>query len=496
MRTALLVLATLAVAAWCVEDICFTSLLGGQLCSVSSWSAYPVLPPYTVPDVFTSTYTDPGTKAYNSILSEINAAHKSFFAGTQQTLPSTYTTGSPILAQPSTATHSTVFSLPGAGFSSYCSDAKVVGFDEPTTSECYVALSSLAAQCTAEPLLDATQYVGMTLSASPGGSAITVTAGTSYTLDRATGIKTPGACPAPSYGAPTCSNALAGGEYVVNLDAAGAIASAVFDPVCAPLTTSDTRVRLEFIVTFVHAGSTQAATFTASGSPGYIAGSPVRAGIVSGSAVDTAQIFHTLRLPLAQAGGSCPGEDQPFGLPSSLAAPFGIDTRSSCSLASTAAYMAGSCPALRATALNILWGETATQPTHLAPYGNTVFSAGDDWVAIDRPTKPTPSSAAGAAGFCSDVPTRVVYDIVVGRSGASTTPDMRIVSAKLTVYNTDVRLGGVVPHAAVGSTEAAATLTWEVRFTELEQSTSALPTVTAPSFLPTLPDDIFYPLTG
>ncbi|KAG9392308.1 Protein of unknown function (DUF1619) [Carpediemonas membranifera] len=473
------------------EKVCVTSVFGDSLCTVNS----------LISDVFSSEYSDPGIKDYNDISSDVSNAQQAFFGIDQMTIVSSYETGSPLISSPSGSSYQTVFAIPGSSYTSACTPSHVIGFDVSGSSECTIALTDLASQCTANAYLDVNNYIGHIVYTDITASAtVTVTQGTTYTKDLTTGVITAaGTAVAPSYSAPSCSSAIMGGTYEITVGAAdGAISAVVFHPVIATLTTSAERADLSFEYVFVSDDSTLEATYTPSGTPGYVPGMPVRAGVSTGSAIDTTDRFLTLRVPVANEDGTCPAESAPYGTPRSMSAVYGQDIRSTCTISTTAAAMGADCEAFRETALNTLWGEDSSQVTHIATFGNSDFADLTEWVAIDKPSLPTVSADAGSEGYCTDVPVAIVYELVAARTGAVSSPDIRIAAAQMTVKTATVRIGSTSPFAQ--STVPAVTLAWEVRFTELDQDRTGNvlsgDSLQAPSFLPTLPADIFYPLSG
>ncbi|XP_065334476.1 tectonic-1 [Cloeon dipterum] len=223
---------------------------------------------------------------------------------------------------------------------------------------------------------------------------------------------------------------------------------------------------LEFSVRFFWQGKTEAAAAPRrSGSPGYLPGRPVIAGVLNGEKTAVASLRPFL-LASADESGAC-------GAATALL--FGEDAVRTCDLALNAS--ADACPAR--TVLGTLAPGGGGAAALVAAFGDATIDAGlVDWLPVAVRERPSGADACGAS------PLSLGVDVLWAKVGAAHAPQNKLVGVALA-------FGAARPLAGA----ATVRLTTSVTFREV---TAGLKGHFAPppKYEIRLPNDFFYPLFG
>jgi len=469
-----------------------------------------------------------------------------------------YSVGSPVVAKRTVVVNATsgetvdralpegVFMLPAPTLSAACVPFQVVGFmqDVPflpdeRRSECQVATEALAAECASA--YDAAALVtelrlGVNDATAPAYLSPVVTS-LSYAFAglRSAGTEVAMAVPEDGSTLPsaeydaatgTCSNALKSVEYTLAhangkieaVSAAVVLTDVVADAAGAGVLTQG------FSVSFVGDGVNAGNVRPKSGVPGYLAGYPLLAGVLTtdGSLEAISRLKDGLPVLSAGAGGYCvPNARSPVL--------FDTNQLSSCRIPFSAAALKAFCKgegtlSLEAYLEEVLGGGAASgdAPTAAVPLpvtlldgllfadtgagslaGNRTFVAPwadadanniAEWTAGELELLAAPELEMAwdeDTLTCSNVVTGVSYDFLTALVGALTNPQSKVAAAQVGFsYSTWTFRDGAV--AAEGGAQSFV-LSSSVRFAPQDQESAKGISPDAPPLFPSLPEDILYP---
>jgi tectonic-1/3 len=465
-----------------------------------------------------------------------------------------------------------VFTLPGRTFSGVCGYTNVVGFGLPLPSaieedaaECDVPLTNnLATVCTASTLNSDNLINNLRIAATKGSSpsyiAPTVSSmkyrarvgGNEQTLAAVTGVTSPAATYNATIG--VCNFAVAEAHFTVTHTGAGSISSmsvalVYTDAINVQGTQWKTNsgsgvvpsvdpnsLRQKFSVEFVKSGST---AVPKSGSPGYVAGAPLLAGIVTVDPAATStkeavsRLVDGLPVPGASLDGHCGAN---FNSP----VRFGMSQSSSCAVPLTKTGLQSFCEGTGSSGtidayMNVIAKTAAADgvaPTAGAPLpsqltdglfysvataslslsAKTAVVAGwadasylnvADWKACsttdaaDCATRITALAAPtetmswdAATNTCKNVVIGINLDVLTAKVGTMDNPQSRVsrVSAEWEYGSWTY----ADPYASTSARQDFM-LTSTVRFVDMEQASAEGVKPATPPIFPSLPADVFYP---
>uniref|UniRef100_A0A061SKF3 Tectonic-3 isoform x1 n=1 Tax=Tetraselmis sp. GSL018 TaxID=582737 RepID=A0A061SKF3_9CHLO len=437
---------------------------------------------------------------------------------------SEYTVGSTIRAflvsgESVAAAPQRVFTVPVARYTAMCDSAQEIYFglrfpsSAAARNTCQRYFESLASACvdSAESPLSGRVFLDDLRLAQgrQGNSRVGVTlTGLKYrNLDGTLSELEPSLpLPAPSFANNTCNNTLVAVDYTIAMTQTGTI-SEVQASVTVAAEQGDidgaAAIDQEFSVNFRQADQS-AAGRPNSGSPGYLVGFPVLAGIEAQepdaaeaeSKVAVQQLIGGLPLPVGSPkDGTC-------GVEHSQPVRFGTDVVSSCTVPLTLNQLSSFCRgspqdgaplASPAIPLQLMGGLlTSSRPTRIGRWGNSDPNFIGEWVQVELESNATGMRWDSGSGTCSNVITGFYLEFVTNYVGAADNPQTQISFARVTF----IRSSWTFSDLRSPNTSQAFEVENRVRFVAQKQQPAQAVRGNNPFVLPRFPADVFYPFTS
>ncbi|XP_062999864.1 tectonic-1 [Elgaria multicarinata webbii] len=357
--------------------------------------------------------------------------------------------------------------LPAPLFLSQCAHSNPAGFLLNQAVKCNTVIES--DKCTAIPALSMQFYTNSSILAVPNSSQMVTITIQSVTVQTPEGLRmrlaNEGALLLPELNGQFCNNSVLEARYLVTFTEAGEIISAAVSLVLGTVNMAAFFVQQTFEIRFIQQDTHPVSL---SGSPGYVVGLPIKAGVRSTASgvIQSANEGGQLTIMKSTSGQDCLAVEG-----SRTPVLFGYNMMSGCLLRITKDM---DCRLVAPALLDVLKGQTF--PDCVASFGDSLPQNGLDWVQIYyNVTKPT----------TCEIPVSFDLEVKWTKYGSLVNPQAKIVSITVTVVT------AALPQVDPGSPRTIQILS-SATFSDVsapaEPGYKARPTIEAH-----LPFDFFFP---